>query len=200
MRVGHWGCLLPVPVAACGVAGCAPPMPFTCKCTRRFTAQVCKKKGVREGPKKALLADYSFGPHYVLTSAETCEMWTEKPSDVPKAVKLTFSAFDFRGAPMIAMTQLASAKDAFIAKAHAGEIGLEYIGNHGVGGLLWPPLESYDDHVRTWDRTLTDLMRCLACPLRACLIYPRYALQIVYQIYQIRSISYLLTYRHRSLP
>ena len=193
----------------------ARPAPRTCPPPvnpRVFglTAQVAKKKGVRQGPMKAPLESYSFGMHYVLNGPEQIEMWTEKPSHVPKAVKDTFAGVDFRGSPMLAMTQMASAKDIFLAKAHAGEIGPEYIGNHGVGGLLWPPLEYFDEHVRKSDRTFTSpdpISRSdsLACPLhpatlpRGSLDLPLHASQLEWYRMQPQVIEAYAMWKERAL-
>lgn len=76
-------------------------------------------------------------------------MWTEKLVKIPKSTRQYFDKFDFTHSPMIAMTNFQTAKEDFVAKAKAGQISAEYVGNHGVGGNLWPPLEEYDDHVRT---------------------------------------------------
>ena len=75
-------------------------------------------------------------------------MWTERVPEVPKAAREAFACMDFRGSPMLAMTNTATAKAYFVVKAQAGEVQPEYVGHHGVGGMLWPPLEHFDEHVR----------------------------------------------------
>lgn len=120
-------------------------------------AQVARKKKAKGRITGLGLHDYIMSPHGVLTSAETMGvMWTEKLAQIPKPTRSTFESFDFTYSPMIAMTSLQTAKEDFVVKARAGLIPAEYVGNHGVGGLLWPPLEDYDDHVST---------RCsMSCP------------------------------------
>lgn len=111
--------------------------------------QVAKKATAKGRLTQLKIDDLSITPYPVLTSAEAqSDTWTQLLKETPLGARKTFGTFDFRDSPLFAMTALSSARDFFFAKLQAGEIGAEYVGNHGVGGLLWPPLEYYDEHVR----------------------------------------------------
>jgi len=63
---------------------------------------------------------------------------------VPTEVKLTFLGTNHRGSPDVQFTDKSSLASWAYAQMGAGQVGSEYIGEHGVAGLLYPPLEYYD--------------------------------------------------------
>jgi hypothetical protein len=76
-------------------------------------------------------------------------MWTEKwvQDHVPKSVTDTFETFDWRESPAEFATSKRNIENYIYQSICSGSVPQQYIGNHGVGGLLFPPLDTFDPHL-----------------------------------------------------
>jgi hypothetical protein len=108
-----------------------------------------KKKG-----RLPIKEQYTLRKHFVVTSAQTpLQMWTDTVTNLSTEIKAEFRDYDFAGSPFESMTTHETAKGWVLGKLEAGEVGQEYLGNHGVGGNLYPPLEYFDaQHRWLWDQ------------------------------------------------
>ena len=85
----------------------------------------------------------------MLTCAQTPDqVWTEQMANVPKEVRDAFAKAELSETACAKFMTKELLIENFMAQYSAGQVGKEYIGSHGHGNNLWPPLEEFDDAPR----------------------------------------------------
>lgn len=104
--------------------------------------QWIKKKGRRKPYKHG---DFSCKPVLVVTSCDNiAKTWIMEKKMVHKSAKELMERLSTELTTDAWLTDLAEIVEFFYQSLAAGDIGHEYLGDHGKPGLAWPPLETYD--------------------------------------------------------
>jgi len=107
---------------------------------------MAKKNGKQ--PKVLPYSSVSFGDYGIVTTYEQPDVMSQqKWSEIPIEARKQYEELDMSEAPFAQ----ASTRDSLRKYSHGlfvqGSLGPEYMGSHGVGGLIAPPMEYFDDRL-----------------------------------------------------
>ena len=113
------------------------------------------KKSGRQ-PKVLPYSSVNFGDYGIVTTYEQPDIMSQqKWSEIPIEARKQYEKLDMSEAPFAQ----ASTRDSLRKYSHGlfvqGSLGPEYMGSHGVGGLIAPPMEYFDDRL-DWFRARED--------------------------------------------